>query len=120
MDTAYMPARASGPVSSRTRRPASRPSPSTEMTMKSCGEMLAWSGSLNLENWGMRGAKYFCARSFEHTTEHSSGVMEMLRNGCWLAQGTEGRYLWEVMPLEANSCSLSGYRSCSSGCTYEA
>ena len=80
----YMPAMAKGLVSSRTRWPASRPSPSTEMTTKSSLDMVIWSASVVgfFGFGGTRGAKYSCANALEHTTEHSMGVMEMFRKEC--------------------------------------
>lgn len=83
-----MPAKASGLVSSSTRCPASRPSPSTEMTTKSSGEIFARSGcrSSVFGTCPQDEAKTFCASSLVHTIEHSIGVIDTFKNGCWLAQ----------------------------------
>jgi len=86
---AYIPANASGLVSSSTRWPASRPSPSTCMTTKSSDVMWTFaraSGSMRCST----GTNSSVASAREHTTEHSIGVTEMLRKSCSEGEGVVG------------------------------
>lgn len=85
----HMPARARGLVSSRTRWPASSPSPSTCMTTKSSGVMLT--DSLDSASSRARtGTNSSLASALEHTIEHSTGVIEMFTKGCSQGQPFRG------------------------------
>ena len=78
----HMPASARGLVSSSTRFPASRPSPSTDITTKSSEEMVAPYAPVAELLVALEGpAKRSFAKDFGHTIEHSIGVMEMFKNG---------------------------------------
>lgn len=86
-----MPARAKGLVSSSTRFPASRPSPSTDMTTKSSEELTApWApGAEDAAVFEGR-AKSSSANNVGQTIEHSIGVIEIFRKGYWFVQDRTG------------------------------
>jgi hypothetical protein len=95
VDAAYMPANARGEVSSRTRWPASIPPPSTRTTTKSSGLISTASSftepfffeRVKLLKVSARGRKKRSASSLEQNTEHSTGVIDTLRNLCRSVQG---------------------------------
>ena len=71
---------ASGLVNSRTRWPASNPSPSTCMTTY-CSSLM----DIRAREAGSRvsrmGKKRWCAQTLEQAMEHSTGVIETFTNG---------------------------------------
>ena len=79
----HIPARANGLVNSSTRFPASRPSPSTDITTRSSEKILAsWRFVVEVAVV----LKSSSAKDLRQTMEHSVGVTEMFKNGYRLAQ----------------------------------
>ena len=80
----HIPANARGVVNSSTRWPASRPSPSTDITTRSSEDIEPWSepSAAFPASAAMVGVKIDRASSLGHTIEHSTGVIETLRKGC--------------------------------------
>ena len=80
----HMPADARGAVNSNTRWPASRPSPSTDITTRSSEDIEPSSepSTAFSVTAAIVGAKIDRASSLEQTIEHSTGVTETLRKGC--------------------------------------
>lgn len=109
----HIPARANGLVSSRTRLPASRPCPSTDMTTKSSGETLGPFRPAAEE--ASRGrVKSTSANAFGHTIEHSIGVIDTFKNGYRFTQGRLGSGRWS--DSDPSSCRLTGKMRERSGC----
>src|SRR5690242_9887089 len=112
--TTYIPAKARGPVNSRTRRSASRPSPSICITTKSSEVMLT-----SLREAASRVSRTGTKSSFtslrEQTTEHSTGVTEMLMKGCSLLQPSGG---WTEPSLSSELLSIveDGNTNCRTDC----
>jgi len=113
----YTPAMANGLVNSKTRWPASRPCPSTCMTMKSSllidiRELAV--GTIWL-NFLASGAKYCSANCLEQIIEHSTGVIERFRKpGDWNTEALACSASLLVSWLSIAETSLN--RSCRIGC----